>query len=192
MSSGTDDIEQRVRERFAAEALAAPPPPSGLASAAKAHAGAGRARRSRRAAGLLAAAAVAVLVAGSTAWVLAQDGDSTEVAVGDGRVPDRPGAVVPLPTSGWEPGDPALTALHTGVVAVDADGCVSAGLLWPAGFSARRDADGRVSILDSAGTVVLREGDRFEVGGGPGEPGRTCGPQAAAPFAMMSIPRRVP
>jgi hypothetical protein len=190
MTPSTADLEERLRDRFAADALVAPPSPSGLAAAARGEAAVTLSRRSRRVAGLL-VAVVVVLAAGSATWMLARGDGPTEVTVADGRVPDRPGAVVPLPSSGWKPGDDALAGAFSGVVTVDADGCVSAGLLWPEGYAARRDADGRVSILNAAGKVVLRDGDRFEVGGGPGPSGGTCGPPGTETFAMMSFPKRV-
>jgi hypothetical protein len=123
----------------------------------------------------------------------------------DGILPDRPGVVVPLPSSGWKPGDDALESAMTGVIRVRADGCVVAGqaepmpvprgdaLLWPAGWSARRAADGQVEILDPDGGVVLREGDGFHVGGGGGAAvDWACGKKADGMFVMMDIPRKVP
>ena len=41
------------------------------------------------------------------------------------------------------------------------------GLIWPAGFTARRRrSDGVVEVLDGDGAVILRDGDVFRVGGG--------------------------
>ena len=123
----------------------------------------------------------------------------------DGVLPDRPGVVVPLPSSGWRPGDDALAALMTGGHpragrrvrggrAGRADAAVGGALLWPAGWSARRAADGRAEILDPGGGVVLREGDGFFVGGGGCRVRRTTGPAAGGPptLADMSIPQKVP
>ena len=123
----------------------------------------------------------------------------------DGVLPARPGVVVPLPSSGWEPGDDAMGALLTGVVRVTADGCVVAGqaepmppeggaLLWPAGWSARRAADGRVEILDPGGGVALREGDGFSVGGGGGGAASdwACSQGAAGAWLMTDDPQKIP
>lgn len=67
------------------------------------------------------------------------------------------------------------------------------GLLWPAGFTARRESDGRVSVLDGNGRVVLSEGDRFEVGGGTGAPG--TGPKCllgtTETWVMQATPEKV-
>jgi hypothetical protein len=193
MTPRTDDIEERLRERFRADAAGAAAPSPGLAAAARAAAGAPPRRRPRWAAGVLAAAAVLGVVAASTAWVLTRGDDGpTQVTVArpeaDGRLPDRPGAVVPLPSSGWEPGDDAMTAAFDTEVTVDADGCVTPGLLWPDGYAARREADGSVSILDPTGKVVLREGDRFTAGGGPGPRGLPCARPDGESFAMMTPP----
>ncbi len=47
-------------------------------------------------------------------------------------------------------------------------------VIWPYGYSARDDG-GRLSVLDSTGTVVAREGDRIAIGGGEIEPGTWLG-----------------
>lgn len=39
------------------------------------------------------------------------------------------------------------------------------GVVWPHGYSARRDADGLVSLLDREGRVLAREGDTVAMGG---------------------------
>ena len=44
------------------------------------------------------------------------------------------------------------------------------GVVWPYGYSARREAGG-VVLLDRAGAVVAREGDRVVAGGSVGDDG---------------------
>lgn len=96
-----------------------------------------------------------------------------------------------------------MLALMSGVVTVDPDGCVfarpaapgrrRAGLLWPEGFATRREGDGRVSILDGSGRVVLREGERFSSGGG-GVAHRTdfaCARGTTDTWAMHGVPTRI-
>jgi hypothetical protein len=203
-----EDLKERLRREFAAEAAAVPPPVPDLAARARAAArpGGGGSRHGWRA---LAAASVVVglLAAGATAWLRPGDDDPpVAVLVGDGLAPERPGAVELLPSSGWRPGDDALDEGLRGVLVVDPQGCVtlgpapgdtvpvtgSVGLLWPAGYAVRRDLDGRVSILDGDGHVVLREGDVVTLGGGSGgpKPESTCPRDAARTFAMGSFPTK--
>jgi hypothetical protein len=205
MTSGINELEERLRRRFAADAAATPPPSNSLADLARTRAQmpAGRPRAVNRRMALV-GVAVAVAIAAGTGWLLTSR--NTQLQLADGVVPDRPGAVVELPSSGWKPGDGGRAAALTGTVAVDERGCVTVGssedaaeisgpefgLLWPVGYMARRDADGHVSILDHTGRVVLREGDAFEVGGGPGPVvsagDSSCLRTATETFAMESIP----
>jgi hypothetical protein len=141
-----------------------------------------------------------------TVWLARPSGSGSPVAPVDGVLPRESGVVVALPSSGWEPGDDALGASMTGVVRVRADGCVVAGppeplpvvrggaLLWPAGWSARRDDRGRVEILNPGGGVALVEGDGFEVGGGGGGSAFdwACGRGTDDRFVMNGEPRRIP
>ena len=41
-------------------------------------------------------------------------------------------------------------------------------VLWPYGYSARREPTGGTSLLDEKGNVIAHEGDSLEVGGGMG------------------------
>jgi hypothetical protein len=208
MTAGINELEERLRQRFAADAAATPPPSNSLADSARtrAHMPSRRPRDVNRRLALV-GVAVAVAIAAATGWLLTSR--HTQVQLADGVVPDRQGAVVELPSSGWKPGDGGRAAALTGTVAVDERGCVTVassedpaevsgpefGLLWPVGYTARRDDNGQVSILDEAGRVVLREGDSFEVGGGPGpivSAGEsTCLQTATETFAMESIPVKV-
>lgn len=55
--------------------------------------------------------------------------------------------------------------------------------MWPAGYTARLDGEGRLELLDSANGVVAREGDTVQVGGGmaseSAEPLLPCAPTSA-------------
>jgi hypothetical protein len=51
-----------------------------------------------------------------------------------------------------------------------ADGGVSP-VVWPHGYSARRESDGIVVLVDAAGNVAAREGDRIEAAGAYNELG---------------------
>jgi hypothetical protein len=210
MTRGISELEERLRQRFASDAIAAPPPPASLADLARTRAQvpSGPSRGVNRHLMLVGATAVvAVAVAVAIGWLLTSR--DTRVQLADGVVPDRPGAVVELPSSGWKPGDGGRAMALTGTIAEDERGCITVassedpstvssfgfGLLWPVGYTARRDDNGQVSILDEAGRVILREGDAFEVGGGPGpivSAGEsTCLQTATETFAMESIPVKV-
>jgi hypothetical protein len=207
----TEDLEARLRREFAADATTVAPPAPDLAARARATAGPGGGgiRPGWRA---LAAAAVAVglFAAGATVWLRPGDDDPpVTVVAGNGFAPERPGAVELLPSSGWRPGDDAGDGGLRGTLVVDPQGCVtlgpvpgdtvpvigSVGLLWPAGYAVRRDRDGRVSILDGDGNVVLREGDVVALGGPGGSAGQkpenACPKDATATFAMGAFPRKV-
>ncbi|MFI5707013.1 hypothetical protein [Kribbella sp. NPDC051620] len=116
-----------------------------------------------------AVAAVAVVVA-----VNASDHGTSEVA--SSPPSSRP---VTIPTSSWKPGDFADQALRSGVLRVTPEGCPylipadpraslkdRTPLVWPAGYTARYAADGKLEILAPNGTAVVHEGDNLAVGGG--------------------------
>ena len=75
--------------------------------------------------------------------------------------------------SHWLGGPSRLAGLNVRL-AVDSDGCVfgdagegqGVALLWPVDYSARRTADDAIEVIDRAGNVVVREGERFATGGG--------------------------
>ena len=80
---------------------------------------------------------------------------------------------------------PSLAALMEGTLAVDERDCLvvesSAGttmaVVWPAGSTAARDAEGRAVLYDHTGAVVAREGQGISLGGGvgaAGDPGHPC------------------
>jgi len=98
---------------------------------------------------------------------------------------DSPGVVaypVTLNTSSWTggEGDYWMQMAVDGVVRVDATGCVYLGsdqsdvvrdIVWPAGYTASREPDGSVTILNADGVVVAATGNRIQFGGGGAPPG---------------------
>ena len=83
---------------------------------------------------------------------------------------------ITLNTSSWDPGDGyAMEALISSVVRIDPNGCVylrregvdvGVDVLWPAGYTAARQPDGTVTILNPDGVVVAATGHRLRAGGG--------------------------
>lgn len=69
-----------------------------------------------------------------------------------------------------------MEALMTATLVIDEDGCVFAktlggrsGLVWPDGYSVRRDA-GSFDVVDAAGDVVASSGEDLAIGGGAAGP----------------------
>lgn len=86
---------------------------------------------------------------------------------------------ITLNTSSWEPGDDANEAAIISVVRIDPNGCVYLGregmgkgvdIIWPAGYTAARQPDGTVAILNPDGEVVAATGHRIRAGGGEAPP----------------------
>lgn len=101
-----------------------------------------------------------------------------------------------LPSSGWNEGEVGHLAAFAGTLKVGEGDCLYAeheygrvimGLLWPEGWTAERDENG-VAVLDQAGEVALREGDRFEVAGAVHNTEQVCGQGVHQVFAMESRP----
>ncbi|WP_433164670.1 hypothetical protein [Kribbella sp. CA-247076] len=104
-----------------------------------------------------------------------------------------------LPTSGWKPGNPAMTALRTGIIRVTADGCpylapsdprspaTRTPLIWPARYTARYGNDGKLQILAPNGAPVAREDTPFSAGGGmiPTQATHPCLFNAPDAFVIM-------
>ncbi|MFI7060388.1 hypothetical protein ACIBL3_05345 [Kribbella sp. NPDC050124] len=138
-----------------------------------------------------------VAVAGVVIAVVVADGRNGQ-AVAAAQPTSTPSLSIPIATSDWKPGGPRLQALRTGVVRAGPDGCPyltpgdprSTGrtpLVWPAGFTARYGADGKVEVLAPDGTVAVREGDRLSVGGGllPQREPKPCTSGASDAFVIM-------
>lgn len=161
-----------------------------------------RARRRRRTAAVTGvAAATALVLAGTTiglggAGGAGGPGGRAGQEAGDPAAPSEP-APVDLPTNGWEPGDASRLALATGVLGLDAEGCVvldgGAGsrtyATWPAGYTADVEPGGAVHLRDADGDEVARGGQRVRVGGGYGSATRhphPCLPSGAEVFHVQS------
>lgn len=74
------------------------------------------------------------------------------------------------------PSDGCLLALMGGTLARNAEtglGVDDLPVLWPFGYAARSEF-GRIVLLDETGTVIAREGDQIEVGGGGDEMWHAC------------------
>jgi hypothetical protein len=83
------------------------------------------------------------------------------------------GQRIGIANSTWRPGDLALAALCSGVLAINDDGCLyligrdtSTDLLWPAEYTAERLADGTAVVRRPNGTIAARTGHRLIFGGG--------------------------
>ena len=88
------------------------------------------------------------------------------------RNADTTATTIKVPTSGWIPGQDAGDALIRGTLAVDEHRCVylqgTQGRLWPiwpAGFRARLDNAGKVSLYDGGDDLVAREGQDVQAAG---------------------------
>ena len=83
------------------------------------------------------------------------------------------GQRIEIANSTWRPGDPALAALCSGVLAINDEDCLyligrntATDLLWPADYTAERLADGAAVVKRPNGTIAARTGDRLTFGGG--------------------------
>lgn len=150
-----------------------------------------RARWQRRAAPALAVAVVGAVVVVGGRGLGSLDADPAPADPAD----SDPGLV--LNTSEWEPGDDATEALGGGMLAVSDDGCVhvashgSAGdIVWPAGYTATFEPDGRVVVRRPDGQIVAAQGSRVEAGGGEAGPGTefACrAPDSRGAFAIQDV-----
>lgn len=109
---------------------------------------------------------------------------------------------VPLPTSSWRRGDPAMMAVLVATLSRGNGGALRAAskeageagllLVWPAGFFALSREDGRAEVYNADGQLSLSTGDLFRVGGGVqrwrhGE----SGPAGVQAFLMNAWPFRL-
>jgi len=91
------------------------------------------------------------------------------------------GTPVAIATSDWKPGDDSLQALIGGTLQVNKEGCIflpverdrsddipgtAVDVVWPAGYTAERLADGTVVVKRPDGEVVAATGHEFRSGGG--------------------------
>ena len=122
-------------------------------------------RRRRRAATLTAAGLLSIVAVTASAFALADENAGPPV------VADA--AKMTLPTGSWRPGERGFLAIIAGTLALDRNGCVvlatAAGdqyAVWPSGYTAERDSDGKFRVLDPDGKVVGRSGQSIETTGG--------------------------
>ena len=188
------DIELALRDTLRAAASAAPP--GGLNLDAM------TAGASRRRSSIIVAAGVAALLVTGTGVILAAGGN---LGADDTPATALTGTPIVISTSNWKTGDDANQALLAGTLLTTPEGCpyvdVSTepahpspvALVWPAGYQARRAPGGEVHVTGPDGTVMIREGDRFEAGGGyTDSKDRPCTLGAAQAFLIQSSISRDP
>lgn len=189
------DVENLLRSVMSDRAASAPAAHD-LAGAARARARRQRRRRAQLAGGIL--AVTATLAAGG--FLVAQSTRSDPVGPVTTPSPSPTDTPILLPTLD-EPSEGGQEVGLSGVLTVGPDGCLYAAnehrpaeltsLIWPYGYTARRNAEGMVEVLDAGGAVVLREGDLFMAGGGwAPAPGKPC-VRDESPFWMIWPPRRL-
>jgi hypothetical protein len=106
------------------------------------------------------------------------------------------GQRVSLLTSDWKPGDPAQKAALTGVLTLEADGCVLVGdtvAVWPADFEAtvqRVGSSDQLKLYDPDRHIVGRSGETVALGGGFADAGayagQPCAPDSGQVFRVQS------
>jgi hypothetical protein len=100
---------------------------------------------------------------------------------------DTAATAIKVPTGEWIPGQPGGTTSIQGTLAVDGRHCVylqnpsgEIWPVWPAGFRARLDANGKVSLYDGKDHLVARDGEGVQATGTMTSPaayaGETCLP----------------
>ena len=118
------------------------------------------------------------------------------IVVLNARGSETTGTVVRLPQSEWIPGQGGDQALIQGVLSVDENRCVYLGSadgrlwpIWPAGYRAKLDEAGHVTLYDGSDNVVGRDGEELRASGGyqpasryDGEP---CVPTDGAQVAVI-------
>lgn len=119
----------------------------------------------------------AVIAAGILSAALgACTGDRSPITPAPTAARPEATSLTPLARSSWQPGQSSMSALATGRLLLDADGCVrlevqgdQAGaltpVLWPRGWTAEPTSDG-IIIRDPSGTHTVRTGTVVELGGG--------------------------
>lgn len=100
---------------------------------------------------------------------------------------DTAATAIKVPTGEWIPGQPSGSTAIRGTLAVDGRHCVylknptgEIWPVWPAGFRARLDANGKVSLYDGKDHLVARDGEDIQATGTTTSPaafaGETCLP----------------
>ena len=142
--------------------------------------------------GLVLAVVIPVLIAAAGFGIVSAISSGTDTATDAVRVP----------TSDWIPGQPGGTTTITGTLALDDHDCVYLDTptgqvwpVWPAGFRARLDGSGTVSLYDGRDQLVAREGEGVQAQGAsvPASTyaGRPCVPTSGDVAVVRSEVNRV-
>ena len=112
--------------------------------------------------GMILAVVIPVLIAAAAFGVVTLVSEGTDTAA----------TAIKVPTGDWIPGQPSGSEAIQGTLAVNAQHCVylqnPAGELWPvwpAGYRARLDAEGKVSLYDGKDHLVARDGESVQAKG---------------------------
>jgi hypothetical protein len=127
--------------------------------------------------GMILAVVIPVLIAAAAFGVVSWVSEGSDTAA----------TAIKVPTGEWIPGQPSGSTPIQGTLAVDGRHCVylknPAGEIWPvwpAGFRARLDANGKVSLYDGKDHLVARDGEGVQARGTTTSPaayaGETCLP----------------
>jgi hypothetical protein len=108
--------------------------------------------------GMILAVVIPVLIAAAAFGVVAWVSHGSETAA----------TAIKVPTSSWIAGQPGGNTPIQGTLSVDSRRCVylesAAGEIWPvwpAGFRARLDSSGKVSLYDGTDHLVARDGEEI-------------------------------
>ena len=127
--------------------------------------------------GLILAVVIPVLIAAAGFGVVSWISEGTDTAA----------TAIKVPTGDWIPGQPVGSTPIEGTLAVDSRHCVylkgtaqEIWPVWPAGYRARLDAAGKVSLYDGKDHLVARDGEGVRATGTFTSPsayaGETCLP----------------
>jgi hypothetical protein len=138
--------------------------------------------------GLVLAVVVPILIAAAGFGVVSLVSEGSQTQATTTRVP----------TSSWKPGQASGTETIRGSVSIDSAKCVYladvAGQqvwpVWPAGYYARIDAAGHVSLYDGGDHLVAREGETVQASGELTDPtpyaGQGCVPASGQVAVIQS------
>ena len=127
--------------------------------------------------GMILAVVIPVLIAAAAFGVVTLVSEGSETAA----------TAIKVPTGEWIPGQPGGSTTIQGTLAVDARRCVylqspdgEVWPVWPAGYRARLDGSGHVSLYDGKDHLVARDGEGVRASGMFTSPdafaGETCLP----------------
>ncbi|MBZ5740198.1 hypothetical protein [Nocardioides mangrovi] len=143
--------------------------------------------------GLVLAVVVPVLIAAAAFGVVSWVSEGSQTQATTTRVP----------TSSWKPGQTGGSQTIRGQLSLDAQKCVyladvagqQVWTVWPAGYYARIDASGRVSLYDGGDHLVAREGETVQASGQLTDPtpyeGQGCVPSTGQVAVVQSDATKV-